>query len=60
MTMIPTIICKILMPLEYTVQILFSFRICLIVTTFKKKFVDLDLNKTHITFIKNYWYKSVT
>ena len=37
MAMIPTIICKILMPLEHPVQILFSFRICLIVTTYLKR-----------------------
>ena len=55
MAMIPTIICKILMPLEYPFQMLFSIqKMFNRYNIFKKIFVDLVLNKTHITFIKDY------
>jgi len=54
MAMIPTIIYKILAfrtPCSDAIFIQNNFH-CYDI--FKKKFVDLDLNKTHITFIKDY------
>ena len=55
MTMIPTIICKILMPLETLCSdAVFIHNIFNCHNIFKKVPVDLVLNKTHITFIKNY------